>query len=108
MSEAAQVHAAPTGFIRKYVFSLDHKVIGLQYYGLALVAVFAGMVLSWIMRIHLAWPNAAIPGLQVLSKNGAPAGLMTPEYYLQLMTMHGTIMIFFVLTTAPLAGFGSY
>ncbi len=101
-------HAAPTGFIRKYIFSLDHKVIGEQYYLLALVAVYIGVVLSWIMRIHLAWPNAAIPGLQFLSKTGAPGGIMTPEYYLQLMTMHGTIMVFFVLTTAPFAGFGNY
>lgn len=101
-------HAAPTGFIRKYVFSLDHKVIGEQYYGLALVAVYIGLVLSWVMRIHLAWPAAAIPGLQLLSKTGAPGGVLTPEYYLQLMTMHGTIMVFFVLTTAPFAGFGNY
>jgi cytochrome c oxidase subunit 1 len=50
---AAHQHAAPTSFIRKHVFSLDHKVIGKQYYGLALLAVFIGMVLSWLMRIHL-------------------------------------------------------
>jgi cytochrome c oxidase subunit 1 len=105
---AVHHHAAPTGFIRKYVFSLDHKVIGEQYYGLALLAVFIGMVLSWLMRIHLAWTNAAIPGLQLLSSSGAPGGVMTPEYYLQLMTMHGTIMVFFVLTTAPFAAFGNY
>ena len=101
-------HAPPTSFIRKHVFSLDHKVIGKQYYGLALLAALAGMVLSWFMRIHLAWNNAAIPGLQLLSKTGAPGGLMTPEYYLQLMTMHGTIMVFFVLTTAPFAAFGNF
>jgi len=101
-------HTAPTGFIRKHIFSLDHKVIGKQYYALALVAVYVGMALSWLMRIHLAWPNAAIPGLQFLSRVGAPNGVMTPEYYLQLMTMHGTIMVFFVLTTAPFAGFGNF
>jgi cytochrome c oxidase subunit 1 len=105
---AVHHHAPPQGFIRKHVFSLDHKVIGEQYYGLALLAVIIGMVLSWVMRIHLAWPNAAIPGMQLLSKNGAPGGILTPEYYLQLMTMHGTIMVFFVLTTAPFAGFGNY
>jgi len=60
------------------------------------------------MRIHLAWNSAPIPGLQLLSKNGAPGGVITPEYYLQLMTMHGTIMVFFVLTTAPFAAFGNY
>jgi cytochrome c oxidase subunit 1 len=98
----------PHSFIRKHVFSLDHKVIGLQYYGLALLAVFIGMVLSWLFRFHLGWANAAIPGLQYLSPSGAPGGLMTPEYYLSLLTMHGTIMIFFVLTNAPFAGFGNY
>ncbi len=110
MSAHAHVaqHAPPTSFIRKHVFSLDHKVIGKQYYGLALVAVLVGMFLSWLMRIHLGWTNFAIPGLHLLSSNGAPGNVMTPEYYLQLMTMHATIMVFFVLTTAPFAGFGNY
>src|SRR5437899_8406429 len=67
-----------------------------------------GMVLSWLMRIHLVWPNFAIPGLQWLSAAGAPGGVITPEYYLQLMTMHGTLMVFFVLTNVPFAGFGNY
>jgi cytochrome c oxidase subunit I len=105
---AAHQHAAPTGFIRKHIFSLDHKVIGKQYYGLALLAVFIGMVLSWLMRIHLGWPAWPIPLLDKLSAVGAPQGVMTPEYYLSLMTMHGTIMVFFVLTNAPFAAFGNY
>ena len=108
MSAHAVHHGAPTSFIRKHVFSIDHKVIGKQYYGLALVAVFVGMVLSWLMRIHLGWTNYAIPGLHLLSKSGAAGNIMTPELYLQLMTMHATIMVFFVLTTAPFAAFGNY
>lgn len=109
MHETAHAaHQGPTSFIRKHVFSLDHKVIGKQYYGLALVAVLVGMFLSWLMRIHLAWTNFPIPGLHLLSANGAPGDVMTPEYYLQLMTMHATIMVFFVLTTAPFAAFGNY
>jgi cytochrome c oxidase subunit I len=91
-------HAAPQGFIRKYIFSLDHKIIGLQYYFLALVAVFTGMFLSLLMRIHLVWPTAVLPWL----------GEIKPETYLSLLTMHGTIMVFFVLTTAPQSGFGNY
>ena len=55
---AVHAHAAPTSFIRKYIFSLDHKVIGLQYYFLALTAVFVGMFLSLLMRIHMIWPTA--------------------------------------------------
>jgi cytochrome c oxidase subunit 1 len=108
VTPAAAHHGPPTTFISKHVFSLDHKVIGKQYYALALVAVVTGMVLSWLMRIHLGWTNAAIPGLQIISPNGAPSGVITPEYYLQLMTMHATIMVFFVLTTAPFAAFGNY
>jgi cytochrome c oxidase subunit 1 len=107
-SHAAHQHSAPTSFIRKHVFSLDHKVIGKQYYGLALLAVFIGMGLSWLMRIHLGWPAWPIPLLDKLSAVGAPQGVMTPEYYLSLMTMHGTIMVFFVLTNAPFAAFGNY
>jgi cytochrome c oxidase subunit I len=107
-SSAVQHHAPPTTFLRKHVFSLDHKVIGKQYYALAFVAALCGMVLSWLMRFHLGWNNTPIPGLQLLSKSGAPGGVMTPELYLQLMTMHGTIMVFFVLTTAPFAAFGNF
>jgi cytochrome c oxidase subunit I len=107
-AEAVHQHHAPTKFIWKYIFSLDHKVIGKQYYFLALFSVVVGMILSWLMRIHLVWPDAHLTGLNLLSPNGAPGGVMKPEYYLSLMTLHGTIMIFFVLTTAPQSGFGNY
>ena len=99
-AHAAHVMEAPTGFIRKYVFSLDHKVIGIQYYLMALCAVTIGIVLSVLMRFHLVWPSAHLPFVT--------GGLMTPEQYMSLVTMHGTIMVFFVLTTAPQAGFGNY
>jgi cytochrome c oxidase subunit I len=91
--------AAPQGFIRRYIFSTNHKVIGMQYWLLALAAVSVGMVLSWLFRTHLAWPNAVIPGF---------GGVMRPEQYLALVTMHGTIMVFFVLTVAPQSGFGNF
>jgi cytochrome c oxidase subunit I len=107
-THAVPHHGPPTSFIRKHIFSLDHKVIGKQYFGLAFVAVLVGIFLSWLMRLHLGWTNLAIPGLHLLSSNGAPGNLMTPELYLQLMTMHATIMVFFVLTTAPFAAFGNY
>jgi cytochrome c oxidase subunit 1 len=97
-SATAHAHAAPQGFIRKYIFSLDHKVIGIQYFFLALTAVWVGMFLSLLMRIHLIFPGAALPLV----------GEIKPETYLSLLTMHGTIMVFFVLTTAPQGGFGNY
>src|SRR5690242_8518722 len=93
-------HHPPSGFIRKYIFSLDHKVIGIQYYFLALFSVFVGMALSMLMRLHLVWSNAKMPF--------TPGGQMTPEQYLALVTMHGSIMVFMVLTTAPQSGFGNY
>src|SRR5271156_3492985 len=86
MATAATVHShAPQGFIRKWIFSLDHKVIGIQYFFLALTAVFVGMFLSLLMRIHLVWPLANLPLV----------GEIKPETYLSLLTMHGTIMVFF-------------
>ncbi len=107
-AEAVHRHEAPKGFIRRYIFSLDHKVIGIQYYFLALFSVFVGLGLSVLIRLHLVWPQAKIPLLDKLSPLGAPGGVMTPEYYLSLLTLHGTIMVFFVLTTAPQSGFGNY
>jgi len=108
MTEPDREIAKPQGFIGKYVFSTDHKVIGLQYTFLALFAVLVAMVLSWLMRMHLGWPDVSIPLLGMLSPTGAPGGLITPEYYLSLMTIHGTLMIFFVLTIAPQSGFGNF
>jgi cytochrome c oxidase subunit I len=91
------IHAP--AFLRRYIFSTDHKVIGLQYFFLALAAVTIAIVLSLLMRLHLVWPAAHLPFI---------GGIMTPEQYLALVTMHGTIMVFFVLTTAPQSAFGNY
>ncbi|PYS74006.1 MAG: cytochrome c oxidase subunit I [Acidobacteria bacterium] len=106
--EGVHRHPAPTGFIRKYIFSLDHKVIGIQYIVLALAAVLVGMIMSLLMRLNLSWPGTSWPILGTLFPGGAPNGVMNPEFYLSLVTMHGTIMVFFVLTTAPQGGFGNY
>jgi cytochrome c oxidase subunit I len=85
-------------FLRRYLFTTDHKVIGLQYFFLSFAAVLIGTLLSLLMRIHLVWPNLAIPVL----------GQIKPENYLQYLTMHGTLMVFFVLSTVPQNGFGNY
>jgi len=106
--EAVHRHEPPTSFIRKYIFSLDHKVIGIQYILLALAAVIVGMIMSLLMRLNLSWPGTNWPILGTLFPGGAPNGVMNPEFYLSLVTMHGTIMVFFVLTTAPQGGFGNY
>ncbi len=108
MSEVKREPGQRKGFVRKYIFSLDHKIIGRQFYFLALFSALLAMLLSWVMRLHLAWPNVHLPLLGQLSPAGAPGGLLTPEYYLSLLTIHGTLMIFFVLTIAPQAGFGNF
>jgi len=108
-SEAAhEVHDhAPQAFIWKYVFSKDHKVIGVQYYVTAmLMAVIAGL-LAMLIRLQIAWPAADFTALQGLLPSGFSSGVMNPEFYSMLFTMHGTIMVFFVLSTAPVSGFGN-
>src|SRR6266850_3886080 len=106
--EEVHRHEPPKSFIRKYIFSLDHKVIGIQYIMLALTAVVVGMAMSILMRLNLSWPGTNWPILGTLFPTGAPGGVISPEFYLSLVTMHGTLMVFFVLTTAPQGGFGNY
>ncbi len=101
-------HAAPQGFIRKYVFSTDHKVIGIQYIFLGLFSAILGTALSMMMRLRLAWPGSQFPLLEHIFPTGFPGGVMSPEFYLAVLTIHGTIMVFFLLTTVPLSGFGNY
>jgi cytochrome c oxidase subunit I len=107
-SPVAHAHHAPQGFIRKYVFSQDHKVIGIQYYFLGLFSVLIGMTLSVLMRFHMVYPDVKVGLFEKLWPTAAQGGQMTPELYLSLMTMHGTIMVFFVLTTVPQGGFGNF
>jgi cytochrome c oxidase subunit 1 len=86
--------------LSRYLFSTDHKTIGLEYLWLALISVFLAMGMSLLMRVHLVWPSAEIPFLRSLS--GAP------DRYAALMMLHGSLMVFLVLTAAPQAGFGNY
>jgi cytochrome c oxidase subunit 1 len=111
MSHAAEAHAgeahAPQAFIWKYVFSKDHKVIGIQYYVTAMAMALIAGLLAMMIRLQLAWPEKTWPGLGHLLKTGFSDGVMNPEFYAMLFTMHGTIMVFFVLSTAPVSGFGN-
>src|SRR5215468_8812755 len=87
------------GFWRKYVFSTDHKVIGIQYGISGLIFLFLGFSLMMLMRWQLAFPGTRLPVVGTILENvlgpGAMAnGVMTPEFYNSLGAMHGTIMIF--------------
>ena len=97
-TQAAAIVDAVTRTSRwRRIFSTDHRTIARQYFALALAAVLAGVVLSLLMRIHIVWPDARIPLI----------GTVAPETYLAWMTIHGSLMVFFVLTTAPIGAFGN-
>ena len=91
-------------FLSRALFQSDHRVIGQRYLWLALGSVLAGMFLSLLMRLHVVWPDAQIPLVSLLlSRYGDPS-----EGYTALTLLHGSLMVFFVLTAAPQAGFGNY
>jgi cytochrome c oxidase subunit 1 len=103
-----QTVPAARGFFGKYIFARDHKIIGLQYFFLALAAALVGVVMSLLMRLRLAWPQRRWPLLEAIFPVGFKDGLMQPEFYLAMVTMHGTLMVFMVLTVAPQSAFGNY
>jgi cytochrome c oxidase subunit 1 len=114
MSEAAAVahahgvHAAPTSFWRKYVFSLDHKVIGIQYMSYSLVMLVVGGLLAMLVRWQLAFPGRPLAFMGKIAPAGMPGGIMLPEFYNSLFTMHATIMIFFAIMPLLIGAFGNY
>ncbi len=99
-SGASHQESPQEGFLSRYVFSTNHKSIGLNYLWLALFSVFLGMAMSLLMRIHLVWPGVHLPFLSSLGNS--------PDRYAALATLHGSLMVFLVLTAAPQAGFGNY
>ena len=94
--------------LRRYVFSTDHKVIGIQYILTGLVMAVAGAGLALLIRLQLGWPTGPKPLLGALFPAGMPGGIMTPEFYLALVTMHGTIMVFFFISYVLVSGLGNY
>ncbi len=95
-------------WVRKYVFSTDHKTIGKQYFLTALVMGVVGIALSVLIRLQLSWPGTTWPLLEKLLPGLYEGGVLAPEHYLSLVTMHGTIMIFFVVSFALVSGFGNF
>jgi len=87
----------------KYVFSQDHKVIAKQFLITGIIWAFIGGALSSIFRIQLGWPQATISWLEPFLGKWVEGGKLSTEFYLAMVTMHGTIMVFFVLT-AGLSG----
>jgi cytochrome c oxidase subunit 1 len=107
MSVVEQHHEEP--FWRKYIFSQDHKVIGLQYGFTALLFLLFGFSLMLIMRWQLAFPGQPVPVIGALfGQDNAPGGIMLPEFYNQLGAMHGTIMVFLAVVPLLVGAFGNY
>lgn len=85
-------------FISKYIFSMDHKMIAKQFLITAIVMGVVGGLLSTLFRLQLGYPDTSIPFLESILGKWAEGGIIDPGFYLGLVTIHGTIMVFFVLT----------
>src|ERR1041384_4153745 len=113
MTETAAAHAAhehhqELGFIRTYIFSLDHKMIGRQFLFMGLFMIIIGGLLAMLVRWELAWPETAVPGLKFIPEPYMYDGVIPPQTYNALFTMHATIMIFFVVMPIMVGTFGNF
>ena len=103
----AEHHELP--FWQRYIFSQDHKVIGLQYGFTALCFLLFGFSLMLMMRWQLAYPGRPVPIIGgLLGSANAPGGIMLPEFYNQLGAMHGTIMVFLAVVPLLVGAYGNY
>jgi cytochrome c oxidase subunit 1 len=100
-------HEEP-GFWRTYVFSLDHKMIGRQFFFLGLFMLIVGGFLAMLMRWQLAWPEEAVPGFSWVPEPTMYEGIIPPQTYNMLFTMHATIMIFFVVMPIMVGCYGNF
>src|ERR1700744_3710854 len=90
-------------FINKWIFSMDHKVIAKQYLITGIIWAIIGALFSVFFRLQLGFPESSFPIMEKFLGHWAQGGKLTPEFYYALVTMHGTILVFFVLT-AGLSG----
>src|SRR5437762_6635166 len=97
------------GFMKKYIFSMDHKIIGIQFLFMGLMFIVLGGLLAMLIRWQLAWPSDPNHPVPLLGKfMGWTGGTMPPDFYMMVMTMHATIMIFFVIIVLLVGTFGNY
>src|SRR5690606_34954141 len=94
IADEAYVHHEPTSFISRYIWSQDHKVIAIQYGMTAIAVGLVALVLSGLMRLQLGFPHSF--------------DFISPSAYYQFITMHGMIMVIYLLTALLLGGFGNY
>src|SRR4051812_13580029 len=108
------------GFLKKYIFSADHKIIGIQFLFLGLAFMVVGGLLAMLVRWQLAWPTPDLQALhpvpilstwlwgQQAADGTIKPGVMPPDFYTMAFTMHATIMIFFVIIVLLVGTFGNY
>lgn len=106
--EHAGVHHHHETFISKYVFSQDHKMIAKQFLITGMIWAIIGGLMSVLFRIQLGYPEATLPWLEDIFGHWAKGGKISPEFYYALGTMHGTILIFFVLTAGLSGTFANF
>ncbi|MBT3270794.1 cytochrome c oxidase subunit I [Candidatus Poribacteria bacterium] len=102
------IHPEPTTFLRKHVFSVDHKVIGRQYLILGMVWALLGGLMAYVVRSQIAWPAQKVVGASLFIDGAAGPGIVLPETFNALITMHGTVMVFFVAMPILLGAFGNF
>ncbi|GAC1683465.1 MAG: cytochrome c oxidase subunit I [Gemmatimonadaceae bacterium] len=105
---ATHAHVDDRSFVRKYIFSTDHKIIGIQFLIMSLVFLALGGLLAMMMRWQLGFPGKPMPGGSLLPDTMAQNGVVLPEFYNSLVTMHGTFMVFFAIMPLLVGVFGNY
>ncbi len=118
MSDAVAAAASPAhvehagheelGFLRTYIFSTDHKMIGRQFLFLGLFMMVLGGLFALLVRWELAWPETAVPGFGWVPEPYMFGGIIPPDFYNSLFTMHATLMIFFVIMPILVGCFGNF
>ena len=98
MMRVIMVHHHKETFITKYVFSQDHKMICKQFLITGMIWAIIGGLMSVLFRLQLGYPDSTFPWLEDILGKWAKGGKIQPEAYYALVTMHGTVLVFFVLT----------
>nr|MCU0467546.1 cbb3-type cytochrome c oxidase subunit I [Arcicella sp.] len=96
------------GFVQKYIFSEDHKTIAKQYLISGIIWAFFGGAMSIIFRLQLGFPDMDLTWLKPVLGQWIVDGKLEKEFYLALVTMHGTVMVFFVLTAGLSGTFSNF
>ncbi len=108
LEQSTHAEAHELSFIQKYIFSTDHKIIGIQFLIMSMLFLVVGGLLALMIRWQLGFPDVAMPGGSLLPETMAPDGFLLPEFYNSLVTMHGTFMVFFAIMPLLVGVFGNF